>query len=109
MAGKPTTGCRGCNACLKSLKCVRAKPYDPVNTWVEKSVEADGIILASPVYFANVSTEMKAYIDRAGWQIIFRNLIANKVGASIVTAQESGATSALDVVCYTRFSFSSFD
>ena len=66
--------------------------------WVEKCIEADGIILATPTYFANVSTEMKAFMDRAGWQVIFRELIVNKVGCGIVTAQESGAVSALDVV-----------
>jgi len=39
---------------------------DDLNACVEKMIDADGIILASPTYFANVSSETKALIDRAG-------------------------------------------
>ena len=39
---------------------------DILNECIEKMIESDGIILASPTYFADISTEMKALIDRAG-------------------------------------------
>ena len=55
-------------------------------------LDADGIILGSPTYFANVSTEMKALIDRAG--MVSRansDMLARKVGAAVVAARRAGA------------------
>ena len=80
-------------------KCVQAKGNDPVNFWLEKSFEADGIILASPTHFANVSVTMKSFIDRVGWSAVTKRFLANKVGAGVVCAAEEGATGCLDAVC----------
>ena len=58
---------------------------DLVNTCIEKMSEADGIIFGSPVYFLDVTSEMKALIDRAGF-VSFANglLFKNKVGNATV-------------------------
>jgi len=65
LGGADIKGCRACYKCfeLKNKRCIQ---QDALNGFVEKMIEADGIIIGSPTYFANVSTEVKALIDRAG-------------------------------------------
>jgi multimeric flavodoxin WrbA len=61
--------------------------------------EADGIILGSPTYFANVSAEIKALIDRAGLVAIANgHLLKRKVGAAVVAVRRAGATNAFDAI-----------
>jgi multimeric flavodoxin WrbA len=65
---------------------------DITNDCIGKMLDADGIILGSPTYFANVSTEMKALIDRAG--MVSRangDMLARKVGAAVVAVRRAGA------------------
>ena len=66
LSGEHIRGCRACGLCRtnKDGKCIIDD--DIVNEMVGKMSEADGIILGSPVYFSNISPEMKALIDRAG-------------------------------------------
>lgn len=85
---------RGCRACFKCFetKDNRCIQKDDLNSIIEKMVAADGIIIGSPTYFANVSTEVKALIDRAG--LVSRannNLFSRKVGAAVVAARRAGA------------------
>lgn len=85
-------GCMACGKCRETLnqKCIIDN--DPINEWIAKMVEADGILLGSPTYFANVSTEMKALIDRAG--VVCRgngDLLKRKVGAPVAVARRGGA------------------
>lgn len=84
-------GCRACYKCFetKDKRCIQK---DDLNGFVEKMVSADGIIIGSPTYFANVSSEVKALIDRAG--LISRangNLFSRKAGAAVVAARRAGA------------------
>jgi multimeric flavodoxin WrbA len=84
-------GCRACFKCFetKDRKCIQK---DDLNQFIEKMASAEGIIIGSPTYFANVSTEVKALIDRAG--LVSRangNLFARKVGAAVVAARRAGA------------------
>jgi len=63
-----------------------------VNECIEKMLEAQGIILASPTYFANVSTELKALIDRSGMVArVNGDMFKRKVGAAVVAARRGGA------------------
>jgi multimeric flavodoxin WrbA len=70
-----------------------------VNDCIAKMAAADGIILASPTYFADVPSEMKALIDRAG--MVARNndhLLRRKVGAAVVAVRRGGAIHAFDTM-----------
>ena len=85
---------RGCIACIKCATDIGrcAIKEDRVNEWIEKMKTADAIIMASPTYFANVTSEMKALIDRSG--MVCRtggNYLARKVGAPIAVARRGGA------------------
>ncbi|HEY3416082.1 MAG TPA: flavodoxin family protein, partial [Armatimonadota bacterium] len=62
-------------------------------------VEADGIILASPTYFADVTSELKALIDRAGYVSMANGgLFKRKVGAAVVAVRRGGAIHAVDTI-----------
>lgn len=98
-AGKKIHGCAACDQCYvnKDRKC--SITSDEVNECIEKMSHADGIILASPTYFSNVSAEMKALIDRAGR--VGRandNLFKNKVGAAVVSVRRAGAIHAFNSI-----------
>ncbi|HVP24746.1 MAG TPA: flavodoxin family protein, partial [Methanomicrobiales archaeon] len=67
LAGKPVRGCDACYRCGKEQNRRCAVEDDIVNECIGKMDEADGIILASPTYFADVSSGMKALMDRAGF------------------------------------------
>ena len=61
--------------------------------------EADGIIIGSPTYFADVSSETKALIDRSGFVARANgNMLARKVGAAVVAVRRAGAIHAFDTI-----------
>ena len=93
IGGKPLRGCTACLKCRenKDKRCVL--PDDHLNGYVEKMEEAQGILLASPVFFSNVTAEMKALIDRVGFVSIANGgLLKRKVGAAVVAVRRAGAT-----------------
>jgi len=99
LAGQRIRGCTACGKCSenKDQKCIITE--DAVNEYLGKMVEADGIILASPTYFADVSTEIKALIDRAGFVARANdNMLRRKVGAAIVAVRRAGAIHAFDTI-----------
>ena len=70
-----------------------------MNDWITKMDEADGIILASPTYFADVTTELKALIDRAGYVARANSdMFRRKVGAAVVVARRGGAIHTFDSI-----------
>ena len=99
LAAQAIRGCTACGQCAihKDKKCIIDN--DIVNSCIEKMIEADGIILASPTYFANVSTEMKALIDRCGYvSRANNNLLRRKVGAAVVAVRRGGALSVFNAL-----------
>jgi len=99
LAGKPLRGCLGCYKCYinQNRQCVQTK--DALNTYVQKMIEADGIILASPVYVASVPSEMKALIDRAVMvNKANSGLLRRKVGAAVVAARRGGMITTFDTL-----------
>ncbi len=91
LAGKPIQGCIACYKCFekKNKRCNVEK--DIINECIQKMVEADGILLGSPTYFADVSAGMKALIERAG--MVGRangDLYNRKVGAAVVAVRRAG-------------------
>jgi len=94
LAGKQIPGCIACFQCFKNKdkRCAAGKDKDIVNECVARMVEADGILLGSPTYFADVTAGMKALIERAG--MVSRangDLYKRKVGAGVVAVRRAGA------------------
>ena len=99
LAGNTLRGCTACYKCVENQDKRCAVGGDIINDCIAKMIEADGIILASPTYFADVSAELKALIDRSG--IVTRvndNLLKRKVGAAIVAVRRGGAIHAFDSI-----------
>ncbi len=98
LAGKKTHGCMACYKCFdsKDRQCVIG---DDINAAIAKMDEADGIILASPTYFADVTSELKALIDRAGFVSMANGrMFQRKVGAAVVAVRRAGAIHAFDTI-----------
>lgn len=94
LGGKKVFGCLACGKCweMKNNRCVRQD--DEMNEFIQKMIEADGILIGSPTYFSNVSTEVKALIDRCGFVAKANNgdMLRGKVGAAVVCARRAGTT-----------------
>lgn len=96
-------GFRGCTACLKCAEtqdntCSGLKD-DGVNECVTKMIAADGIIIASPTYYANCTATTQALLERAGYATRKSgNPLARKVGAAVVAVRRGGAIHAFDSI-----------
>ena len=94
---KEIHGCIACYKCIENKDKRCAVKNDAANEFIEKMVEADGILLGSPVYFIDVTPEMKALIDRAGFVSRANSgMYKNKVGAAVAALRRSGAMHAID-------------
>lgn len=99
ICGAPLRGCTACMGCAtnQDRRCVVTS--DGVNEWIAAMDGADAILLASPTYFANVSAEMKALIDRAGFVAkVNGDMFRRKIGAGIVAVRRSGAAPVFDAM-----------
>ncbi len=84
--------CQACNVCTqkKDRKCKRKD--DKVNEWIQMMIEADGIIIGSPVYFGSMTAQTKAFVDRVGFvNRANGNLFRRKVGAAVTVNRRAGA------------------
>jgi multimeric flavodoxin WrbA len=98
-AGKKIQGCTACGKCFqnKDKRCVMKG--DILNECIEKMLEADGIILASPTYFADISANMKALIERAGFVARANDdMFRRKAGAAVIAVRRGGAIHAFDTI-----------
>jgi len=104
IGGQSIHGCRACGVCMtrRDLQCGSGK--DVFNEVFERMLRADAIVLGSPTYFADVSTEMKALIDRAGFVAMANgSALAGKLGAAVVAVRRGGATHAFDTMNHLFF------
>lgn len=97
IGNKPIRGCTGCNQCFKNKDEKCSMKDDGVNETIQQMKNADGIILASPVYYAGIAGTMKSFLDRA-FYVAGSNggLFRNKVGASVVAVRRTGGSFTFD-------------
>lgn len=100
-AGQSLQGCIACFQCFsnKDRRCAVKK--DAMNDYIAKMLEADGILLGSPTYFADVTTNMKAIIERCG--MVARangDMFKRKAGAGVIAVRRAGATHVLSSINY---------
>lgn len=99
LGGKPVHGCTACGKCreIKDARCHIKN--DVLNECIAKMLEADAIVLGSPVYFADVSTEMKALIDVAGYVTRGNgHLLKRKIGAGVLAVRRGGQLHAFETL-----------
>ncbi|WP_010233531.1 flavodoxin family protein [Clostridium arbusti] len=91
VGNKVVRGCIACNNCVKNKneRCIIST--DPVNEWIQKMKEADGIILGSPVHYSAIAGTMKSFLDRAFYVTSVNDgMLRHKVGASVVAVRRAG-------------------
>lgn len=99
LAEKPLQGCLGCYKCWENLDQRCAQPGDEMNNYIAKMVEADGIILASPTYYADITAGTKALMERAGFVASANGgLLRRKVGAAVIAVRRGGQIHAFDTI-----------
>jgi|SRR5208337_1330015 len=97
VGGKKIHGCTACMKCFENRDKRCIIDDDIVNNCIGKMTEADGIILGSPVYFTDITAEMKALVDRAGFVSMANGgLFRRKVGSAAIAVRRAGAMHTLD-------------
>jgi multimeric flavodoxin WrbA len=91
VGNKAVRGCMACGQCAKLGKCVFD---DVVNELAPKFEEADGLVVASPVYYASANATLVAVLDRLFYSAHFSKSM--KVGASVVCARRGGLSATFD-------------
>lgn len=84
-------GCIACGVCKDRGRCVFD---DIVNEAAPKFEEAEGLVVASPVYYASANATLIAFLDRLFYSTGFDKTM--KVGASVVAARRGGLSSTFD-------------
>ncbi len=99
IAGKPVRGCTACMKCRERLDRRCAVTGDIVNECIEKMLEADGIIIGSPTYFAGLTAETKALIDRSGYVARGNgNMLRRKAGAAVSAVRRAGSLNVFNAI-----------
>jgi multimeric flavodoxin WrbA len=99
LAGKKINGCIACYKCFENKDKHCSVKNDIVNECIDMMLGADGVILGSPTYVADITSEMKALIDRAG--LVARangDMFKRKVGTAVVAVRRAGSIHAFDSI-----------
>ncbi len=99
LGGKKIRGCVACYRCFDTKDARCSVKTDVFNECFEKMLAAQAIILGTPTYFTDVSAEMKALLDRAGFVSVANDgLLRGKIGAAVVAVRRGGGTHAFDTI-----------
>ena len=85
--------CSSCWACLKGDSCVIKDDMQTII--VPKILKANALVIGSPVYFNNVTAQLKSFMDRT-WSL--RGKLRNKIGAAVVVGRRYGAETAISAI-----------
>ena len=105
LSAKAIHGCIACHRCFENQDQRCAVKNDAANEYIAMMTRAQGIVLGSPSYFQDVTAEMKALIDRAGFVGLANGKIyKNKVGASVSCFRRSGGMHTIETMNHFFFS-----
>lgn len=91
--------CRACFSCAQAGSCVFGQ--DDFNELFDRMTKADGILLGSPVYSADVSARMKAFLERAAVVAdMHPGLLRHKAGAAVAAVRRGGGLAAVDAMTH---------
>lgn len=102
VGGTAIRGCIACNKCFEKQDNTCSIKNDNFNEIYAKLLKADAMIMGSPTYFAAVSADLKALLERAGY-VAYANghAFAGKIGAAVVAVRRGGATHVFDSINHT--------
>ncbi|MBE5781289.1 MAG: flavodoxin family protein [Clostridiales bacterium] len=97
VGGQVIRGCMACSGCRKSEGNLCVLPGDCVAEYTKKMLEADGIILGSPVYYGGIAGTMKSFLDR----VFYGNSsnMRHKVGYAVTAVRRAGAVPTFQQLC----------
>ncbi|HOU03223.1 MAG TPA: flavodoxin family protein [Bacteroidales bacterium] len=99
LGGEKVNGCIACLKCRKEKDAQCHQDNEAINSCIKRMLEADGIIIGAPVYFADLASEAKALIDVAGYAIRGAgNALKRKAGAAVIAVRRAGAIHAFDSI-----------
>ncbi len=99
LGGKKVNGCIACQKCKQEKDGRCHQDNEVINSCIKRIIEADGIIIGAPVYFADVASQAKALIDVAGYAIRGAgSALKGKVGAGVIAVRRAGAIHAFDSI-----------
>lgn len=99
VGGTAIRGCIACYKCFENKDNECAVKKDKFNDIFAKMVKADAMILGSPTYFAAVSADLKALLERSGFVAYANNhVFAGKIGTAVVAVRRGGATHVFDSI-----------
>lgn len=99
LGGNLLHGCTACGECAVKRNKTCIIKNDRMNEFIAKAIEADAILIGSPTYYAGVSSEVKAFIDRAGYVCMSNGrLLKRKIGAAVVVQRRGGAVNVFDSI-----------
>ena len=99
VGGTAIRGCIACEKCFENKDRQCSVTKDNFNDIFAKMLDADAMILGSPTYFAGVSANLKALVERAGY-VAYANehAFSGKIGAAVVAVRRAGATHVFDTI-----------
>lgn len=92
VGNKEIRGCVGCGACKRTGVCAFADDF--FKEAIEQLYNADGVIFASPVYYAGVNGTLKSFLDRCFYQS--KGRMRHKVGAAVAVSRRAGDMTTVD-------------
>jgi multimeric flavodoxin WrbA len=99
LGGKKINGCVACMKCKKEKDGKCHKKNDLANEIIAKMIKADAIVIGSPVYFSDLTSEVKALIDVAGYSLgSAGNPLKRKIGAAVVAVRRAGGIHTFDSI-----------
>jgi len=101
LGNQPLRGCISCYRCQQQLNRRCALTDDKMNEYLEEMLSADGVILGSPTYVADMTANLRALIERAAFVAkMNNNMFKRKVGAAVVAVRRGGATNVFSSINY---------
>ncbi len=99
LGGQNMHGCIACMQCRENQDRQCSIKNDNCNEYLEKMIQADGIVIGAPTYFADLNAETKALLDRASFVALQNGgLFRGKVGTGVVAARRGGAVRVMDSI-----------
>jgi len=99
VGGKKVNGCIACMKCRQEKDGRCHQDNDFINICIGKMLEADAILIGSPVYFSDITSEAKALMDVAGYALRGAGApLKRKIGAAVIAVRRAGAIHAFDSI-----------